>query len=146
MAQNHLTQVQVPRLEELQSVSEHYNSDPYSLSKSVKKRFRADKKVEKAKKSADDQIKGRYALPESLTLLADDDDAAKEAKEQWEKGRREVQLRDAKRKTAPVQTSLVATVPRRPHPYQSSSKQSAASSTALNSLRARILQNTAKRT
>src|ERR1700733_8388626 len=67
-AQNHLTKVQVPRLESLQSVSEHYNSDPYSLSLKVRKRFREEKKLDKAKKAVDDGIRGKYALPEDLTL------------------------------------------------------------------------------
>lgn len=83
VAQNHATKVQAPRLEELQQVSQHYDSDPYAHSLRVRKRFREEKKVEKQKQKADDQLKGRYGLPASLTLLEDDATSKQEAREQW---------------------------------------------------------------
>jgi coiled-coil domain-containing protein 130 len=83
VAQNHVAKVQAPRLEELQEVSQHYGSDPYAHSLRVRKRFREEKKVEKQKQNADDQLKGRYGLPTSLTLLEDDAASKQEAHEQW---------------------------------------------------------------
>ncbi|KAI5117156.1 hypothetical protein M0805_009498 [Coniferiporia weirii] len=98
-AQNHLTSVQVPRLESLQSLSDHYNSDPFAHSSRVRKRFRAEKKLDKARKDADDAVKDKYALPESLALVADDDDSVKEeAKEAFARGSIQRADEDARRR------------------------------------------------
>ena len=140
----------MPRLESLQSVSEHYNSDPYSLSLKVRKRFRAEKKVEKEKQAVDDQIKGRYGLPETLRLVDDDDDVKSEAKEGWEKGRRELGMRrDAKRQRLSLgTTSLPASSSSRisrSRPISSSPQsRSGQSNDVVTSLRARILENTSR--
>ena len=142
-AQTHLTKVQVPRLEALMDVSEHYNSDPYSLSTKVRKRFREDKKIRKEKEKADDQVRDRYALPSTLSLVEEDADARKEAKEEWAKGREELLSRERKRRKLPVETSLKVS-------YSSSSSRASGSrgstsSSASDALRARILGNTARR-
>ncbi|KAK2463471.1 hypothetical protein APHAL10511_004557 [Amanita phalloides] len=86
-AQNYVTKVQAPRLEELQHVSQRYNADPYAHSLRVRKRFRGEKKVEQEKQRADDALKSRYGLPASLTLLEDDKRARQEAREQWQRER-----------------------------------------------------------
>ncbi|KAG6336361.1 hypothetical protein ID866_2718, partial [Astraeus odoratus] len=124
-AQNHLMKVQMPRLDSLQGLSDHYNNDPYARSAVVRKHFRAEKKLEAAKRAADDQIKGRYALPESLKLIEDDVDARNEAREEWEKSRKEYEAQTSIRK---ARLSSSAS----PHP----------STDTLSSLRARILGNT----
>lgn len=120
-AQNHLTKVQIPRLESLQSASEHYNADPYAHSTRIRKRFREEKKIEQAKQKANDEIKGRYGLPASLSLVEDDEQAKQEAKEEWIKAR----LGSKRRKLG-------------------SSSSSSSSTNPLDSLRTRILENTAK--
>jgi len=94
VAQNHLSTVQIPRLESLRSVSQHYNSDPYALSLKVRKRFRHDKKIEAQKKKEDDQIRGRYGLPETLPLLVDDATAIEDAKKMWKEGREQARRSD----------------------------------------------------
>ncbi|KAL0954743.1 hypothetical protein HGRIS_003695 [Hohenbuehelia grisea] len=146
-AQTHLTQVQAPRIESLQDASDHYNADPYSHSLRIRKRFRAEKKVAKEKERADDALKGRYGLPETLALLEDGDADAAKAKAEWEKGRQELALRDSRRRklapsitsiTASSSSSLGASRPRASH--SSSAKKPSAS----DSLRARILGNTAR--
>lgn len=146
-AQNHLTKVQAPRLESLQAVSEQYNADPYTLSTKVRKRFREEKKIEKQKRDADDQIKGKYALPETLGLVPDDDDAKDEARQAWEQGRRELELRERskRRRLAIDVTSIPAVAPSREQRKlaASSSKRSQPHNT-VTSLRARILENTAR--
>lgn len=139
----------MPRLESLQSVSEHYNSDPYSLSSKVRKRFRAEKKAEKEKQAVDDLIKGRYGLPETLPLVDDDDDVKSEAKEGWEKGRRELGMRrDAKRQRLSLETSLpVSSTSKISHSRSMSSNpqsRSSQSNDVVTSLRARILENTSR--
>lgn len=157
-AQNHLTNVQIPRLESLQTVSEHYNSDPYALSTKVRKRFREEKKIEQRQQRMDDHIKGRYGLPVSLSLVADDDEARQTAKDEWEQGKRELALRESsKRRKLAVEvvsiptsstrpaTSSAASAPSRPlQRHKSSSQPKGSSTNALNSLRARILENTAR--
>lgn len=150
-AQTHLKKVQVPRLESLQDASEHYNSDPYALSVKVRKRFRAEKKVEREKAAADDQIKGRYGLPETLTLIADDEEAKEEARDEWRRGRRELEAREnGKRRRLTADKMIVlptkASSSRLTAPASRSKSLDAPSnsSTVASSLRARLLANTAR--
>ncbi|KAM6504419.1 DUF572 domain containing protein [Amanita muscaria] len=124
-AQNHAVKVQIPRLEELRQVSEQYNSDPYSHSLRVRKRFREEKKVEKEKNRVDEMLKGRYGLPSSLALLEDDDQSRREAHEAWQKGQREFQQRQNLKR------------PR----TSSSSSAASGSRSSLDSLRARVLSS-----
>ncbi|KAJ4495135.1 DUF572-domain-containing protein [Lentinula edodes] len=134
-AQIHQTKVQIPRLESLMDVSDRYNSDPYSLSLKARKHFREDKKIWKEKEKSDTQVKDRYALPTNLSLAEEDGETIKEAKEQWRKGREEILLRDSKRRKLAVETSVVPS---------SSGLSSTSSSAVVESLRARVLINTAR--
>ncbi|KAK1233128.1 Protein saf4 [Marasmius sp. AFHP31] len=137
-AQNHHKNVQVPRLESLMDVSEQYNSDPYALSQKVRKQFRQDKKIRVEKEKADVQFKDRYALPTTLKLAEDDEKALKEAKDQWNKACQEkLSLENQRRKLPPVVSSITSLSGSRTH--ASSSR-----SSGVASLRARILNNTAK--
>ncbi|THV08688.1 DUF572-domain-containing protein [Dendrothele bispora CBS 962.96] len=147
-AQTHLTKVQLPRLEALMEVSEHYNSDPYSLSLKARKRFREDKKVRKEKEKVDDQVRDRYALPSDLNLVEEDAETAKEAKEEWAKGREELLSRERKRRKLPVETSLKVSSSSFLSSSRSSSNASGSKTSkgsASDALRARILGNTARR-
>ena len=136
-AKKHMDEVQVPRIESLQNVSEHYNSDPYSLSSKVRRKFREEKKIELKKRQSDDLLKGRYGLPTNLTLVEDDLVAVQEAKAQWKKGKQELQLRESKKRKTVTETSLI--------PSARISKNHTSNPSPLNSLRTRLLQNTAKR-
>ena len=118
--------MQIPRLESLQEVSDRYNNDPYTLSSLVRKRFRAEKKIEAAKRAADDQLKGRYGLPETLQLAAEDDESKSEARQQWERARREHEARTIRK--ARLQSSAT--------PLSSQGRD------PLTLLRARVLGNT----
>jgi coiled-coil domain-containing protein 130 len=126
-AQRHMETVQKPRIESLQGMSEHYNSDPYSLSLKVRKRFREEKKVEVARRQADDTIKGRYGLPATLRLLEDDEKAVQDARSQWASAKKALGEQESKRRKI------------------SSPAPSDTSTNAVDSLRIRILQNTAKK-
>jgi len=137
-AKNYMENVQRPRIEYLQDASEHYNADPYSLSLKARKRFREEKKVEQKKRKSDDLLKGRYGLPETLKLLEDDEKAIEEAKIEWEEAKRE-QMRASKRKKTTLAITSIPSTSR----LSSSSTNYASSS--LNSLRTRILQNTARK-
>ncbi|KAE9401449.1 DUF572-domain-containing protein [Gymnopus androsaceus JB14] len=139
-AKNHQTKVQIPRLESLLDASDQYNSDPYSLSLKVRKHFREDKKIRKEKEKSDTQVKDRYALPTTLTLVDEDAETIKDAKEQWQKGREEILLRESKRRKLAVETSITPSSSRSLRPTTSKTS----SSSAAESLRARILGNTAR--
>ncbi|KIJ51330.1 hypothetical protein M422DRAFT_26748 [Sphaerobolus stellatus SS14] len=84
-------QVEKPRIESLQAVSEKFSSDPYALSSKVRKKFRAEKKIEKAIKAQDDEFKRKYGLPETLALVRNDEELESEAKEQFRLARRSIQ-------------------------------------------------------
>ena len=137
-----MNEVQIPRLESLQSISEQYNADPYSLSLKARKQFRQEKKVEQSKRKADDLIKDRYGLPTSLSLLEDDDEMVQEAKQKWMKGKEEIQrnqnLRNLRpRRFAMDRLSIPTTSSRRITPQTKEQ--------TLASLKARILDNTARK-
>jgi len=137
-AKKYMDDVQIPRIESLQNVSTHYNSDPYSLSSKARRKFREEKKIELKRRQSDDLLKGRYGLPTSLSLVKDDVVAVQEAKAQWEKGRQDLHLRESKRRKTVAEISLI--------PSACISKNPSSSNPGpLNSLRARLLQNTAKR-
>ncbi|KAG1725368.1 DUF572-domain-containing protein [Suillus paluster] len=128
-AQNYVAKVQIPRLEALQGVSDRYNHDPYALSSMVRKRFRAEKKIEAQKRAEDDTLKGKYGLPEELNLVEDDAEAKQHARDQWARARMEYEAeRNSKR-------------PRLSIPFSSGS-QARSTSDAVSSLKARILDNT----
>jgi coiled-coil domain-containing protein 130 len=137
-AQKHLTTVQVPRLEELQNVSEHYGADPYTLSSKVRKRFREEKKVEQQKQKADDELKGKYGLPASLSLLEDDGVAKEEAREEWVRARREHAEGNLKRR------KLIGDAPFPTSKTSGSSGSKSSSTPTISALRARILENTSR--
>ncbi|KAG6873247.1 hypothetical protein C0995_001267 [Termitomyces sp. Mi166 len=139
-AQNRLTKVEAPRLESLQALSEHYNADPYTLSSKIRKRFREVKKVEQQKQKADDHLKNRYGLPASLSLLEEDEATIKEAKKEWERGQREL----AANKNSKRQRLAVDIISIPSSSSGSSSTAKAQSSHPIDSLRARILENTAR--
>jgi len=109
--------VQAPRIESLQSLSDRYSADPYSHSMRMRKKFRIQKKIDKAQQAADDAVKSKYGLPETLGLVPDSEVAA-EAKEGWVKGRQ----------------GLEATA--KPHERSSKSQRS-----SLSLLRATVLKN-----
>ncbi|KAK7691136.1 hypothetical protein QCA50_006239 [Cerrena zonata] len=140
-AQNHMNNVQKPRIEALQSLADHYGSDPYSLSLKVRKRFRVEKKIEKEKQEADKELKGKYGLPEELTLVsAEDEDIRAQAKEDWFKGR---QMLEASQNSKKRKVVLLDDIPSGPS-KRLASKVPSTSSDTVASLRARILGNTAR--
>lgn len=146
-AQNYVNQVQVPRLEALQSLSDHYGTDPYSLSRKARKRFREEKKVELAKQELDDKLKSTYGLPETLALPADSEESRAEARELWQE---EKQRAEAKRRKLSHDTVVVPSRMGKPSSSVrvapvSKVRASSASSAAVSSLRAKILANTAQR-
>ncbi|KAG6810429.1 hypothetical protein H0H92_011871 [Tricholoma furcatifolium] len=142
-AQKRLTTIEMPRLESLQTVSEHYNADPYTLSSKVRKRFRETKKIEQEKQRADDQIKNRYGLPASLNLLAEDEATAKEAKEEWARGQRKLAEEESNKRRRLDIVSIPLSSSRKAHQR---SKLEASSSNPIDSLRARLLSSTAHKT
>lgn len=148
-AQTHLTKVQIPRLESLQDASEQHNADPYALSMKVRKRFREEKKIDKAKTAIDDGIRGKYGLPETLALVEEDSDLRDEAKGEWERGQRELEARSSlkRRRLASETTSKSVNTSRLKMPSMPASRtRRIESNKVVSSLRDRIMENTAART
>ncbi len=154
-AQNHMNNVQVPRIEALQNLADHYGSDPYSHSLRLRKRFREQKKVDKACEDADEALKSTYGLPEALALSKEDDESRSKAKEEWEQGRQAFEERESSKRRK-LGAEVVGIVPRIPSSHTSggsgqSSRHAGGSGTKaikandpVSSLRAKILGNTAK--
>ncbi|KAG1746268.1 DUF572-domain-containing protein [Suillus occidentalis] len=121
-AQNHVTKVQIPRMEALQGVSDHYNNDPYTLSS-------MEKKIEAQKRADDDTIKGKYGLPEELQLVEDDAEAKHQARDEWARARMDYEAeKNSKRPRLSIPSS--------------STSQSRPKLDPVSSLKARILDNT----
>ncbi len=120
-------------------MSERYSADPYSLSVKVRKKFREEKKIEQQKRKADDDIKGRYGLPTSLSLLEDDEKAKEEAKSAWEEARQHFQSQERAKRRRLGGLDVPSTTSRTATGSKSSSK------SAVDSLRARVLENTARK-
>ena len=144
-----MNQVQIPRIEALQNFSDHYGSDPYSLSKKVRKRFREEKKVENEKEAEENELKGRYGLPEELKLARDSKETEEQDREEWRNARRELEERESAKRR---RLKMVSVVPRQ-HPKSlpsssraaSGSRSSGGQPTAAELLKARILGNTGRR-
>ncbi|KAG1821928.1 DUF572-domain-containing protein [Suillus subaureus] len=128
-AQNHVAKVQIPRIEALQGVSDHYNNDPYKLSSMVRKRFRAEKKIEAQKRAHDDTIKGKYGLPEELKLVEDDAEAKHQARDEWVRARMDLEAERNSKRPRLLTSSA-------------SGSQSRPTLDPVSSLKARILDNT----
>ena len=147
-AQKHMNTVQIPRLEALQSVSDHYSSDPYSHSLRVRKRFRQEKKFAQEKEKMDTKIKDIYALPETLLLAEETEETSAAARQDWLKGRQEMRDREGlKRRRSMSSIEIVPSQSSRAVPVKSvshSTKNSAARVGTVASLRSKILENTAR--
>ncbi|KAG1843953.1 DUF572-domain-containing protein [Suillus subalutaceus] len=121
-AQNHVAKVQIPRIEALQGVSDHYNNDPYTLS-SMRRRSRHRNAPD------DDTIKGKYGLPEELKLVEDDAEAKHQARDEWARARMDYEAeRNSKRPRLSIPSS--------------SGSNSRPTLDTVSSLKARILDNT----
>ncbi|KAH8831301.1 DUF572-domain-containing protein [Flagelloscypha sp. PMI_526] len=134
-----LKEVQLPRIESLQALSETKTSDPYTLSQKLRKTFREEKRVELKRKAEDDALKDKYGLPKEMKLDRETDETVKEAKEEWVKARAHVENeeRQAKRRRMSHPHASISSMLRKsPHPKDNS---------VLASLRARVLENTARK-
>ncbi|KZT06121.1 DUF572-domain-containing protein [Laetiporus sulphureus 93-53] len=141
-AEAHLTQVALPRLTALQSFSDRRNSDPYSLSRIVRKRFREEKKVEAEARAEEEDVKARFGLPGELRLERESEESRREAKERWreERERRMGEGVGVKRRRVEG-VGAAGILPR----SKARSMGGVATGGAVSELRARILENTARR-
>ena len=148
MAQNHMNQVQKPRIESLQMLADHYGSDPYSLSLRVRKRFREEKRIEKEKQAEESELKGRYGLPEELVLTRDSAETREQDREAWLKARSELAERESiKRRKLETVSIMPRQLPKAASSLRNTSAPSSSRSqpTAAELLKARVLGNTARR-
>jgi coiled-coil domain-containing protein 130 len=139
-ALNNARKVQAPRLEELQAVSDAFNSDPYTLSLKARRRFRTGKKVDMIHTAQDNALKDRYSLPSDLALVREDESSLADALVEWRK---------AKAASASAESSRRRKLLDRPTALPTARVTSAAggkySSAGLSALGQRILENTASR-
>jgi len=98
------------------------------------------------KQKADDELKNRYGLPETLGLMEEDEVSRREAKAEWDRGVKELELRkQSKRQRLALEVNSI------PVTFSSSRLESKSSTSASKqmggscSLRTRILENTARR-
>ncbi|PCH42641.1 DUF572-domain-containing protein [Wolfiporia cocos MD-104 SS10] len=138
-AQAHLTQVQVPRLEALQTLSDHYAADPYTRSQLVRKHFRVEKKAEQTRAADDARVRDKYALPTELALERESEESKKEAAERW-RVEREALVERASPSVDVKRRRIGEGLARR------SKAEGTSAGGAVSLLRAKILDNTAKRT
>ncbi|GJJ08451.1 hypothetical protein Clacol_002669 [Clathrus columnatus] len=103
-----LDQIERPRIESLQMVSDHYNNDPYTLSSRARRKFREEKRIEKAIKAKDDEVKRRYGLPENLSLLPEDGQFQEDAREKFRTAREKLTLESGSRNIRPASLSAKA--------------------------------------
>lgn len=109
-AQEIATTVTAPRIDELYELSDKYNADPYEHSRRIRKYFRKEKKIDNAKRAADDLIKDRYSLPQDLKLV-EDKEIDEDAKTQWHEAKLTAvaqpsqSFATARRSTAPSRTN-----------------------------------------
>lgn len=89
-------------------ISDRYNNDPYTLSSRVRRKFREEKKIDKAIKVKDDEVKRRYGLPETLSLIREDTQLQDEAKEQFRNARQKSQLEGGGRSSRPASSAKAA--------------------------------------
>jgi coiled-coil domain-containing protein 130 len=108
----------------------------------VRKKFREEKKIDQQKRKADDDLKGRYGLPASLNLLEDNAKAREEAKSAWEEAKQLHQAQQtAKRRRIGGINVPSTSISRAATGSSASSK----ASSSVDTLRARILENTARK-
>ncbi|KAG8830474.1 hypothetical protein FRB91_009195 [Serendipita sp. 411] len=93
----HAREVGAPRIESLQELSDTFNSDPYELSKRIRKQFRETKKVEKRKREEEDSVKDKYALPSEMKLV-DEAEVREEASATWAQERAEWEEQEYKKR------------------------------------------------
>lgn len=86
-AATHTKTVLAPRLEQLQDHADRMRADPYAHSLRVRKQFRAEKKVDAARKRADDAVRAKFALSDDIALEADNDALREEALRELEQER-----------------------------------------------------------
>jgi coiled-coil domain-containing protein 130 len=77
-----------PRLSSLQELSERNSADPYTLSSKLRRKFRAEKKEDRAKQEEETSVRNRYALPEELKLVPEDE-VREEASRGWQERRKD---------------------------------------------------------
>ncbi|EJU04850.1 DUF572-domain-containing protein, partial [Dacryopinax primogenitus] len=63
-----IDQVERPRIDSLQELSERRTADPYTVSSKLRKTFREEKKLLEAQRLADEGLKDKYGLNEEIKL------------------------------------------------------------------------------
>ena len=143
VAEENLNNVVKPRISMLSDLSGRRNLDPYTLSKKLRSTFRETKKAEKRAREEEDSVRNKFSLSTELELVKEDD-VREEAREEWQRARREYKLEeDVRQKTFRSQHGSLGL---NSHPKMKSSRVAGSSlSSAKSTLAASLLRNSLKK-
>lgn len=140
-AEENMNSVVRPRISMLSDLSERRNADPYVLSKKLRSTFRETKKAEKRAREEDDSVRNKFSLSAELKLVKEDD-VREEAKEEWQRARREYMLEeDVRQKTFRSQHGSLQLSSQ----LKGKPSRAAGSSSAKSTLAASLLRNSLKK-
>lgn len=98
------------RIAALADLQDERWSDPYTLSKKLRKSHRAEKRVIKAKEESDAALRAKLGLPEDLKFSDDTETFKEEARQAWETAKSNLADPDhRKRKRLEITGSSLAT-------------------------------------
>jgi len=144
-AEENLNTVVKPRISMLSDLSERRNLDPYTLSKKLRSTFRETKKADKRAREEEDSVRNKFALPAELQLVKEDD-VREEAREEWQRARREYKLEDdVRQKTFRSQHGSLGLNSRPKMMKSSRVAVGSSSSSAKSALAASLLRNSIKK-
>lgn len=107
------------RIQALASLQEDRWSDPYILSKRLRKSHREEKRVIQARDESDSALRSKLSLPQDLDLEEDNEQFKLEAQKEWRdaKSQASTSVRDEdsrKRRRSEIVQSSITDVPREP--------------------------------
>jgi len=146
-AEENLNSVVKPRISMLNDLSGRRNSDPYTLSKKLRSTFRETKKADKRAREEEDSVRNKFGLSTELKLVKEDD-VREEAREEWQRARREYKLEeDVRQKTFKSQHGSLGlnSQPKMKSSRVAGSSLSSSSSSAKSALAATLLRNSLKK-
>jgi len=145
-AEENLNSIVKPRISMLNDLSGRRNSDPYTLSKKLRSTFRETKKAEKRAREEEDSVRDKFGLSTELKLVKEDD-VREEAREEWQRARREYKLEeDVRQKTFKSQHgSLGLNSQSKTKPSRVAGSSLSSSSSAKSTLAATLLRNSLKK-
>ena len=123
--QKTLAETNSERIESLAKLSFRQTSDPYTMSQHLRQRLREEKRVERDRAMADEDVKGRYGLGERVALLPA---AAGEGKAEWNLARSRRAGQNSRTTVRDLSTTLRRNTVERYNPFDQDSSSTSGSS------------------